>query len=46
MLQLKQKKINIFDKTLVINEAETLIKYISCQCECKFKETCNSNKKM
>ena len=29
-----------------INEAKTLVKYILCDCKCKFNSTtCNSNKK-
>ena len=37
------KVLNMITRT---NEAKTLIKYISCDCKCKFnRTTCNSNQK-
>ena len=44
----KTKDINVkvFNMITNINESETLVKYISCDCKCKFDSTtCSSNQK-
>ena len=44
--KLKDINVKIFNVITRINEAKTLVKYISCDCKCKFNRiTCNSNQK-
>lgn len=43
---LEQKMLKVFNVITTINEAETFIKPISCNCKCKFnRTTCKSNQK-
>ena len=43
---LEQKMLKVFNVITTINEAETFIKSISCNCKCKFnRTTCKSNQK-
>ena len=38
--------LKVFNIITTINEATTLVNYISCNCKCKFNsKTCNSNQK-
>ena len=42
----KEVDVKLFNMIARINEAKTLVKYISCDCKCKFNTiTCNSNQK-
>ena len=42
----KDINVKVFSLTTRINQAQTLVKHISCDCQCKFNSaTCNSNKK-
>ena len=38
--------LSMFNMIKEINESKTLVKYVSCECKCKFESRkCNSNQK-
>ena len=44
--KIKERHVKVFNMITRINEAETMVKHISCDGKCKFNSaTCNSNQK-